>query len=87
MTQNNNNRQRWIFNKQINLSIIVQLLFLAILIIGTWVKLQKQLTILQHDMTRLIQTQQQFQKRIELLDKANICFEYRLIAVEKTIKD
>ena len=74
MTQKLNNQQRWIFNKQINLSIIVQLLFLAMLIIGTWVNLQKQLTILQHDMTRLIQTQQQFQKKIELLDKANIDF-------------
>jgi hypothetical protein len=87
MTQNKNNHQRWVFNKQINLSIIIQLSFLAILIIGTWVNLQKQLTILQHDMTRLIQTQQRFQQKVETLDKANICFEYRLVAVEKTMKD
>lgn len=87
MTQNKNNHQRWVFNKQINLSIIVQLSFLAILIIGTWVNLQKQLTILQHDMTRLIQTQQQFQQKIEMLDKAGICFEYRLKTIEKTMKN
>ena len=83
MTQKNNSQQRWVFNKQINLSIIVQLLFLAILIIGSWINLQKQLTILQHDMTRLIQTQQQFQQKVEMLDKANICFEYRLKTIEK----
>ena len=87
MTQNKNNHQRWVFNKQINLSIIIQLSFLAILIIGTWVNLQKQLTILQHDMTRLIQTQQQFQKKIELIDKSSICFDYRLKTIEKTMKD
>ena len=87
MTQNENNHQGWVFNKQINLSIIIQLSFFAILIIGTWVNLQKQLTILQHDMTRLIQTQQQFHKKIELIDKANICFDYRLKTIEKTMKD
>lgn len=87
MTKNKNNHQRWVFNKQMNLSIIIQLSFLAILIISTWVNLQKQLTILQHDMTRLIQTQQQFQQKIEMLDKANICFDYRLKTIEKTMKN
>ena len=87
MTQKNHNQQRWVFNKQINLSIIIQLLLLTALIVGTWVNLQKQMIVLQHDITRLIQTQQQFHKKIEQLDKANICLEYRLSAVEKTVKD
>ena len=85
--RNKSNQHNWTFNKQINISTIVQLLFLAILIIGTWVNLQKQLSVLQHDMTRLIQTQQRFQQKIEILDKAGVSFDYRLAAIEKTMKD
>ena len=87
MTRNKNGHQRWVFNKQINLSIIVQLLFLAILIIGTWVNLQKQLSILQHDMTRLIQTQQRFERKVEMLDKAGISLDCRIAAIEKTVNN
>jgi hypothetical protein len=55
--------------------------------VGSWVNLQKQLSLLQHDITMLIETQRQFQERIEELNKASICYEYRLRAIEKRLPD
>ncbi|MCD4830715.1 MAG: hypothetical protein K8R02_02775 [Anaerohalosphaeraceae bacterium] len=76
---------KWQISRQINLSVFIQLVFLAALIVGTWVNLQKQLTILQHDITLLIKNQNQFHQRIEKLGKVSICYEYRLRAIEKQI--
>jgi len=41
MTEENLNR--WQFNRVVNLSVLVQLVFLGSLIIGSWVNLQRQL--------------------------------------------
>lgn len=78
-------KKNWYFNKQIDLSVLIQLVFLAALIVGTWVNLQSQLSLLQHDITSLIQTQQQFQQRIEELSRTSITYEYRLRSLEKTL--
>ena len=83
MSERNRKFQTWQFNRQVNLSLFVQVIFLAALIVGTWVNLQKQLSLLQYDITLLIETQKDFQKRIEKLDRASICYEYRLRAIEK----
>lgn len=80
-------KKNWNFNKQIDLSVLIQLIFLAALIVGTWVNLQKQLSLLQHDITGLIETQKQFQQRIEELSRTSITYEYRLRAIEKKIPD
>ena len=78
-------KKNWNFNKQIDLSVLIQLIFLAALIVGTWVNLQKQLSLLQHDITGLIETQKQFQQRIEELSRTSITYEYRLRAIEKEL--
>jgi hypothetical protein len=75
----------WNFNKQIDLSILIELVFLATLIVGTWVNLQKQLSLLQHDLTALLETQKQFQQRIEELSRTTITYEYRLRSIEKSL--
>jgi len=80
-------KKHWYFNKQVDLSVLIQLIFLAALIVGSWVNLQKQLSILQHDITNLLETQRQFQQRIEELNKASICYEYRLRAIEKKMPE
>ena len=36
-------KEGWSFNRQINLSVLVQLVLLASLIVGSWVNLQRQL--------------------------------------------
>jgi flagellar biosynthesis chaperone FliJ len=76
-------RKSWQFNRQINVSVLVQLVLLAGLIIGSWVNLQRQLDLLQHDVTMLLQSQARFEQKIETLSAKSISYEYRLLALEK----
>ncbi len=81
----NSSIKRWNFNKQIDVSVLVQLIFLATLIVGTWVNLQKQLSLLQHDITNLLEAQKEFQQQIEELSRTSITYEYRLRSIEKNM--
>jgi hypothetical protein len=83
MTENNS--RKWQFNRQINVSTLIQLFLLASLIVGSWVNLQRQLDILQHDVTILLQCQKEFQQKVDLLSEKCISYEYRLRAMEKQI--
>jgi membrane protein involved in colicin uptake len=75
--------KNWRFNRQIGLSVVIELILLAGLILGSWVNLQNQLNLLQHDVTILLQNQKSYQQRIEELTSKIIVHEYRLRAVEK----
>lgn len=75
----------WRLNRQINLSVLVQVVLLASLIVGSWVNLQRQLDLLQHDVTALIESNKQFQKKLEALWAEAIGREYRLQSVEKVL--
>jgi len=77
------NSRSWQFNRQINLAVLIQLIFLASLIVGSWVNLQRQLDLLSHDVGKLVQAQQQFQQKCEQLSAKSITYEYRLRAIEK----
>ena len=77
-----NNTRTWQFNRQINLSMLVQLFLLAALIVGSYVNLQRQLDLLQHDVTALLECQKGFQQKLELLSERSISYEYRLRALE-----
>lgn len=79
------NSKSWRLNRQINLSVLVQLVLLASLIVGSWVNLQRQLDLLQHDVTYLCQCQKDFQQKLESLQEKSISYEYRLRAMEKYI--
>jgi hypothetical protein len=81
MTQNNS--RTWQLNRQINLSVLIQLVLLASLIVGSWVNLQRQLDLLQRDVTMLLQSQRDFQQKLESLSAKSISYEYRLQAIEK----
>jgi hypothetical protein len=83
MAQVNSNSRSWQFNRQVNLTVIIQLLFLASLILGSWVNIQRRLDLLQHDVGVLLQTQEQFQEKLEQLSAKSITHEYRLQAIEK----
>jgi hypothetical protein len=80
-----NNSGKWQFNRQINLSMLVQLIFLAALIAGSYVNLQRQLDLLQHDVTRLLECQKDFQQKLESISAKSISYEYRLRAIEKHV--
>jgi len=77
------NSTGWRLNRQINLSVVVQLLLLASLIVGSWVNLQRQLDLLQRDVSMLLAGQKEFEQKIELLWVKSISHEYRLRAIEK----
>ena len=79
------NSRSWQFNRQVNLSVLIQLVFLASLIVGSWVNLQRQLDLLQHDVTALLQSQKNFEQKLESLSAKSITYEYRLRAIEKHI--
>lgn len=73
----------WRLNRQINVSVIVQLIFLASLIVGSWLKVQRQLDLLQRDVGMLLQSQSSLERKIESLWTKSISHEYRLQAMEK----
>jgi hypothetical protein len=75
----------WEFNRQINVSTLIQLVLLAALIVGSWVNLQRQLDLLQHDVTILLQSQRNFEQKLESLLAKSISYEYRIRAIEKTL--
>jgi hypothetical protein len=81
MTENSS--KNWQFSRQINVSTLVQLVFLACLIIGSYVNLQRQLDLLQRDVTILLQCQNSFQQKLETLSAKSISYEYRLQTLEK----
>jgi len=80
-----NDSKRWYFNRQINISVLVQLILLASLIVGSWVNLQRQLDLLQRDVTYLCQCQKNFETKLGSLQAKSISHEYRLQAVEKVL--
>ena len=74
---------KWRFNKQINLSVIVQLVLLASLILGSWMNLQRQLDSICHDVSALLDCQKNFERKLEIITERSIGYEYRLQALEK----
>ena len=77
--------RRWHFNRQISFSTLIQLVLLASLIIGSWVNLQRQLDLLQHDVGLLLQSQKKAEQKLDLLAEKSTDYEYRLRSVEKML--
>jgi hypothetical protein len=77
------NSKSWRLNRQINLSVIFQLVLLASLIVGSWLNLQRQLDLLQRDVSMLLQSQNNLQQKLESLWTKSVSHEYRLQAIEK----
>jgi len=73
----------WRLDRRINLSVLLQLTVLASLILGSWIDLQRQLDLLQHDVAALVQSQKDFQQRLEQLTERSLSYEYRLQALER----
>lgn len=81
MTQANS--KSWRLNRQINLSVIMEVMLLASLIIGSWLNLQRQLDSLQRDVSMLLQSQGSLEQKLESLWTKSISYEYRLQTIEK----
>jgi hypothetical protein len=76
------NVKTWRLDRRVNLSVLVQVVTLASLIVGSWLNLQRQLDILQRDVTMLLESQKTFQQKFESLSARSISYEYRLRAIE-----
>ena len=81
------NQKSWRLNKQINISVFIQLVFLASLILGSWINLQRQLYLLQKDVSVLLAGQDKLEEKIESLWSKSISHEYRLKALGKNVTD
>ncbi len=81
----NSNTKSWHLNRQINLSVVIQLVLLAGLILGSWVNLQRQLDLLQRDVTQLLQCQKEWKTKFEALSEKSISYEYRLRSLESQL--
>ncbi len=82
-TEKNQNQQTWRFDRRVNLSVLIQLAFLASLIVGSWVNLQRQLDSLQRDVTSLLESQKRSADKVEILQEKVISHEFRLKQLKK----
>ncbi len=80
MTKQN---EKWTLNRTVNLSVLVQLAFLGSLILGSWVNLQRQLDLLQRDVTSLLESHKRSADKVEALQEKVISHEFRLKQLEK----
>ena len=77
------NHTTWRLDRRINLSVVVQLMLLASLIVGSWANLQRQLDLLQRDVTMLLEAQERSARKLETLSAQCLSCEYRLQALER----
>jgi len=74
---------RWRLEKKVGLSVLVQLVTLAGLIVGSWVNLQRQLDLVSHDVKQLLAAQEKFCDKVENLQERVVAQDYRLRNVER----
>ena len=80
-------RQQWQLQRRVSVSVIVQVITLAGLILGSWVNLQRQLDLVAHDVKLLLSNQEKFTARLEALQEKTISQEYRIRALETSAPD
>ena len=74
---------RWRLERRVSMSVLVQLLTLAGLIVGSWVNLQRQLDLVSRDVKQLLAAQEKFCDKLEGLQERTIAQEYRLRTIEQ----
>lgn len=76
-------KQQWHLERRVSVSVLVQLVTLAGLIVGSWINLQRQLDLVSRDVKQLLTTQEKFCDRLDTLQEKTIAHEYRLQQVEQ----
>ena len=72
----------WVFRREVTIGVLLQLVVLAVMVLAGWVNLQKQLAIIQHDLGRVLQTQQEMRVQMELLSRQVQGHEFRIKSIE-----
>lgn len=75
----------WRLDRRISMSVLVQLMVLASLIVGSWLNLQRQLDLLQRDVTMLLSAQESVTQKLEVVSSQSLSHEYRVQALEKRL--
>ena len=75
--------KRWRLERRVSVSVLVQLVTLAGLIVGSWVNLQRQLDLVSHDVKQLLSAQEKLCDKLEGVQEKTIAQEYRLQTLEK----
>jgi flagellar biosynthesis chaperone FliJ len=78
---------QWRLDKKVNMSVLIQLLTLAGLIVGSWINLQRQLDLLGRDVKQLLSSQEKFCNKMEQLQERTVAHEYRLRPLEEEIRN
>jgi hypothetical protein len=76
---------RWRLDRRIDLSVLLQIMTLASLIVGSWINIQRQLDQLQRDVTVVLESQKTNTAKLETVSAQALAHEYRLQAVEKRL--
>ena len=79
----NDFNKRWRLERRVSVSVLVQLLTLAGLIVGSWINLQRQLDIVSHDIKQLLAVQEKFCDKLETVQEKTIAHEYRIQTIER----
>jgi hypothetical protein len=74
---------RWRLDRRIDLSVLLQIMTLASLIVGSWVNIQRQLDQLQRDVTLVVESQKGNAARLDAVSARTLAHEFRLQAVER----
>ena len=83
----NTDTTHWRLDRRVSLSVLLQLMVLASMILGSWLNLQRQIDSVQHDVTTLLTNQKESQQKLERLSEQSLSCEYRLQAVEPRLGD
>lgn len=76
----------WVFKREINLNMMIQIIMLAGLIISSWVNIQKQLCLMQHDVNLILEKQNAHQVKLDDFNERTLAMEFRITNIEKQIK-
>jgi uncharacterized membrane protein YqgA involved in biofilm formation len=75
--------RQWRLERRVSVSVLVQLVTLAGLIVGSWVNLQRQLDIVSHDVKQLLAAQEKFCDKLDTVQEKTIAHEYRIQTIEQ----
>jgi hypothetical protein len=73
---------RWRFDRQLNLTMLVQLALLASLILGQWMDTQRRLDRVSYDVAKLSERVSRFGERLDGVSEKTIRHEVRLSTLE-----
>ncbi len=76
-------QNRWRLDRRVDLSVLLQIMTLASLIVGSWVNIQRRLDELQRDVTMLLDAQKTNAARLDAVSTQSLAHEYRLQVLER----